>query len=272
MGSYTPAFLFLTMVLGTAVGSFLNVVIDRLPRGESIWRGRSHCDHCKHRLSWYELIPLFAFIVQRGRCRECGGRLSLQYPAIEFMSGVLALVVTVSVFHLSSSEVSPFSFALRLPALLVTGYYLLVTYVLLIIAVIDFKEGIIPDELVLLLALAALAFQLLASSSSLLRSFFPALGAGLFLFLLAKGATLILRKPAMGLGDVKFALAMGLILGWPQVVVGMYLAFGLGALVALILVAQGKKRFGETLPFGPFLAAGTWLALLYGEVILRLYP
>lgn len=275
---YLSSFLF-----GISAGSFLNVVIDRLPRGESVLTGRSRCDHCGHRLKWYELVPLVSFVAQRGRCRECGQRLSLQYPIIEFLTGVL----TVVVLSAHSGQFAEHSFT----QLLVVGYFLLVTYTLLAISVIDLKEGIIPDGLIVFLIAVAVVFVILSGGvagvegslslsetsvrplrdSSLALRMTAALGASVFLFLLAEGAERLVKKPALGFGDVKFALAMGLILGWPSIVVAMYLAFALGAIVALVLMALGKKKFGQTIPFGPFLATATWVTMLWGEELLGWY-
>jgi len=278
--------LFFFFLLGLCVGSFLNVVIYRLnlplsqkfrprqgktlrveypkPEGLGNWRGlvrgRSYCDYCQKQLAWFDNIPLLSFILLRGRCRYCRQPISWQYPAVELTTGL----VTVLVFLLSG-------YGLR-----VTGYELLISYCLIAIFVSDLRYQIIPDQVIYPAVGATLFYRLFCCSVHLAGvpsptcevSFWNYLLTGLgsmgfFLFLY-----LITRRKGMGLGDVKLAFLMGLLLGWPKILVALYFAFLTGALVGVILILLGKKKFGQQIPFGPFLVGGTFISWFWGEKIL----
>jgi len=241
--------------VGTAVGSFLNVVIDRLPLKKSIIKGRSHCDHCRRTLRWFELIPLLSFVFLRGRCRTCGQKLSWQYPAVEMLTGVVFLLIF-------NFQFSIFNFIL---AVLMSA--------LIVVSVVDLKLGIIPDEvLVFLLVVWGLKEvggirSIEGIGQEIALAAVPAVAAGLFFYLLV----LVTRGRGMGGGDVKLAFIIGLFLSPGQTFIAIYAAFILGGLVALALLAVGRKKFGQTVPFGPFLAVGTLVGLLWGDELIRLY-
>jgi leader peptidase (prepilin peptidase)/N-methyltransferase len=230
----------LLFLFGLGVGSFLNVVIWRLNYGYSPIKGRSFCPKCRHKLAWFDTIPLLSFVFLRGRCRYCQQKISWQYPLVELATALLTL------------QILNFEFLIFNQFLVLN---LLITYALIIIFVSDLRYYIIPDEVM---------YPMLVISPF----FFPkniSIGlaaAGLFLFLV-----LITRQKGMGWGDVKLAGLMGLVLGWPNTLIALYLAFLTGALIGGILILLGQKRFGQIIPFGPFLAGATYLTLLYGEQI-----
>ncbi len=225
----TTVFLF---VLGLMVGSFVNVLIDRLPKGESIG-GRSHCDHCNKTLRWYELIPVLSYFMQRGKCRRCHTGLSMQYPLVEIITAV------------------GFTLLHALPE-----YLLFIS--LLVIFVADLKYQIIPDSMIVLGILGAVLMG---------AHLIPALGSFAFLYLLWA----VTRGKGLGFGDVKFAFFMGLLLGFPGVVIAFYIAFLTGALVGVILMIGRHKTWKSKIAFGPFLVVGTVAAAIWQPQFLALW-
>jgi len=247
--------LLLAFILGGAIGSFLNVVIDRATRGESIL-GRSYCDHCKATLSTLDLIPVVSFVTLGAKCRYCRKPLSWQYPAVE---ALCALLFTVSAYVL----VSDGNFNL-----VNLFYYFLIVSVSIIVAVVDYKFSLIPTTIVFFASLAALIYDFLLLSPTqflnhVLSAFFAA-----FAFLIL---VVVTRRRGMGEGDVVLAFLMGMILGPEKTVLAVFTAFFSGAVVSLLLIAFGKKRFGQTVPFAPFLIFGLLTALFWGDSIVATY-
>ena len=265
-------FLFI-FIIGTAVGSFLGVIVDRLVSKEQIWKGRSHCDHCRHNLAPVDLIPVLSFFLLKEKCRYCHKKLSFFYPVIELLAGLAFLAVSVAVMDHTGF------FFNQIAYLLVIFYYLAFISCLIVIFFTDFRYGIIPFKVVFFAFLLALLWQiylpfahfsfstiqLLGLQTNLLSVVLSGLCAGgffLLIFLATKGR-------GMGFGDVVYAFLMGFVLGFPLIIVGLYIAFVTGALVSLLLVLFGKKSFrGGTIPFGPFLVFGTVVSLLYGVQLL----
>jgi len=248
-------FLFI-FILGLIVGSFLNCVIYRLEQGKSFVGGRSFCPHCKHVLGGLDLIPVLSFLILRGKCRYCQKPISLQYPLVELATAILF----VSIFRLQFGG-DPFS-------AIFSG---LVACFLIIIFVYDLKYYIIPDKVVY----PAIAVALIFNFQFLIFNQFPvfkfsilsAVGAAaffLFIVLVSKGKW-------MGVGDIKLAFLMGLVLGFPNILVALFLAFFIGAIIGIGLIVFGRKTFKSEVPFGPFLVAGTFLALFFGKEIINWY-
>lgn len=236
-------------IVGAVFGSFLNVVVDRLPLGQSIVTGRSYCDSCKKTILWQDLIPVLSYIHLRGKCRFCHQSIGLYYPIVEVVTGIL--------FALA---------ALWVTSLVGLVFTLIILSTLVIIFFADMKYGIIPFPAVFFGVIAVLLKLLLLTPDLFVSSILAALGAGAFfliIFLATKGR-------GMGFGDVVYALYMGFLLGYPYIIFGLYLGFLTGALLSLILILRGKKRLkGDTIPFGPFLVFGTVIALLYGNEIAK---
>ncbi|MBI4100338.1 prepilin peptidase [Candidatus Microgenomates bacterium] len=244
--SYTYLFIF---VLGASVGSFLNVLIDRLPREEQIFKGRSHCDHCQHKLSALDLFPIVSWVILRGRCRYCHSPIRWQNPVVELSTGILF----VSTFY--------FFPAGNTYNLLPNIYYLILISALIAIFVIDLKHQIIPDKIVYPAILVSLLFLIINSKFLILNFLLAALGAALFFALVI----VITAGRGMGWGDVKLVGLMGLFLGFPKIIVALYLAFLTGSILGVILILLGKKRFGQNIPFGPFLAGASIFSIFFGE-------
>ena len=255
------ASLLIIFVLGLMVGSFLNCVIYRLetkqnffagrPRREtSFLRGRSFCPHCKHTLSWGDLLPILSFLFLRGKCRYCRGKISWQYPLVELATGILFALCFL--FHL------PWIIYIIAPFLIVIFVY-------------DLKHYLIPDKVIYPAIGLAFIYNLLRLNLEAgrfgLDVFWSALGAAAFF-----GAVVLMsRGKWMGIGDIKLAFLIGLVLGWPQTLVALFLAFFLGAIIGIGLIISGKKKLSSEVPFGPFLVAGTFLALFCGQNIIDWY-
>ncbi len=240
----------ITFLFGLLVGSFINVLADRLPRGESVMWGRSHCDYCKKPLRWFELVPVVSYLFQRGACLRCHKRLSVQYPLVELATALGFLYVFLTFNY------SPFQlFA-----------YLLIFSCLMVIFVADIKYQIIPDSMIVgsLLATILLIAARVIPSAEVLPRFLS--GAGAFLFFYIIWA--VTRGRGMGFGDVKFSFFMGLFLGYPMIIIADYIAFLTGAIVGVILIMRGKKKLKSTIAFGPFLVLGVVGAFVWGEQIL----
>ena len=227
----------LLILFGLSIGSFLNVLIDRLPRGKNVITGRSVCDYCKKTLRWFELIPLLSWAIQGGRCRRCHKKLSVQYSLIELITGVGFVILSPSYWIIFSS--------------------------LLVIFVADLKYQIIPDSMVVVGIIGVIG--VIGGIREIGGNVIVGMGAAMFFLLL----WLVTRGRAMGLGDVKFAFLMGLLLGFPGVVVACYLAFLTGAGVGVILILRGKKGLKSKIAFGPFLILGTCISLIWGSQIIE---
>jgi len=233
--------------LGLFFGSFINCVVYRVNNGLSPLKGRSICPRCKHQLAWFDNIPLLSFILLGGKCRYCFSPISWQYPLVELAAGIL----TVLVVQLSNYE------------LRVTSYNLLISWALLAIFVSDFIYQTIPDEIVYPTLFIVFIYLIFHSPNFLISNFLISFLVAGFFYLLV----LITQGRGMGLGDVKLAGLIGLILGWPKIIVALYLAFLTGAFFGVILILLKKKKFGQHIPFGPFLTTATFVSLFWGEKI-----
>jgi prepilin signal peptidase PulO-like enzyme (type II secretory pathway) len=236
-------------VIGAVVGSFLNVCADRLPAGESIVTPGSHCANCQRPLTAWELIPVFSYVLLRGRCRSCGVQIGLRSPLVELLTGGL-FALTLARFGLSTTS------------LLVSAYVCF----LMVMAITDLEGQRILNSVVL----PAIGLALLASFFTPGRSWVQLLLGGavgfVVLFLLA-----VLVSGGMGMGDVKLAAFIGLIVGFPQIGLVLVLAFVMGGLIAGSQWAAGRLARGDRVAFGPYLALGAVIGLLYGNQLLALW-
>jgi leader peptidase (prepilin peptidase)/N-methyltransferase len=235
---------------GLITGSFLNVVAYRLPRGESLVTPASHCPHCDTPVKPYDNVPVFGWLLLRGRCRECGVRISPRYPLVEALTGVLAVAVV-----LTRHSAHDIALGLVLVAILVP------------IALIDFERRIIPNKLTLLGAVAAIGIGLALRPAGVPEQLISGAAAGGFLLVFA-----LAYPKGMGMGDVKLAAVLGLFLGRSvavAILVGVLAGAVVGAAVmARVGVKQGRKT---AVPFGPFLALGGIVGLLAGSSIVHWY-
>ena len=240
----------LAAVFGALIGSFLNVVIWRLPRGESLAKPPSHCPGCGTPIKPYDNIPIVSWLILRGRCRSCGTRISARYPLVEALTAALCAGVVI---RFGADR----------------DVWLGLAFVLLLVPItfIDLDHRIIPNKLTLLGAIVALALVIAFDSDDLAEHLIAGAAAGGF-FLIAA-----LAYPAgMGMGDVKLAAVMGLFLGrtvGPALLVGLFAGSVVGAIIiARVGRAQGRKT---AVPFGPFLALGGVAGLFAGDEIVDWY-
>ena len=236
-------------VLGALIGSFLNVVIHRLPRGESLVRPRSRCPGCGAQIASYDNVPVLSWLVLRGRCRRCGARISPRYPLVELLAA-LAFVAVVLVRGFDEGLVLELPFVAALIAL----------------AGIDYDHKLLPNKIVYPLAAYGLIATLLVDRDDLFEHVLA--GAGAFAFLLA---AVIAYPRGMGMGDVKLAGAMGLFLGL-SVIPALLVAFLSGSLVGLVILArEGAAGRKKAIPFGVFLALGGLVGVLAGPELIDVY-
>ena len=244
-------------VLGLMVGSFLNVVIHRVPKDESIVKPRSHCPNCDTELANRDNIPVVSWLVLRGKCRTCGHPISARYPIVEAITGATFAALALR-----------FGWDEALPAYLVLAAFLIA------LSGIDLDTFLLPKKLVWPSFFAGVV---LLGGASLLQSDSRSAVEAAIGSALAFGALFVVHfisPKGMGFGDVRLAAVLGLHLGWlklGQVGVGMFLSFMLSAVVGVALIALGLKTRKDRVPFGPFLAAGTLLAVFVGDAIQRYY-
>lgn len=244
----------IALIAGLCLGSFYNVCIHRYLTGDSIIRPGSHCPGCGHSLSWWENIPLLSYLLLRGRCRACESRISPVYPAVEAISGVLALLLALK-FGLG-------------PVWLI---YMFFTGLLIIASFIDLKIYILPDIITLPGAGLALAASFILPLPWLDAFLGAIIGAGFFLLL--QWAYKILKKvEGLGTGDVKLMLMLGALVGWQGLPILVFAAALLGLAASLFyLKTSGTNTMQTPIPFGPFLALGVIIYILAGETIWMWY-
>jgi Type II secretory pathway, prepilin signal peptidase PulO and related peptidases len=245
-------------ILGAAIGSFLNVVIDRLPAGKSIAYPPSSCDACQHRLSWPDLFPVFSYLFLRGRCRYCKAKIPQRVFWVELGTGLLTALLFWR-----------FGWEPILPVMIVY------CSALIAIGMIDLKNSLIFPAIVFPVALVALVVNFfipkLFSLHNLLFGLMGAAFGSIFLLLAFFLSKLILKKEGMGLGDVYMAAMMGFMVGFPKIIVALFCGIIIGGGTAIFLVISKKKSKKDTIPFGECLAIGTIITLLWGTQIMHWY-
>ncbi|NMA14812.1 MAG: prepilin peptidase [Clostridia bacterium] len=241
--------LFFFFLFGLLVGSFLNVCIYRIPRGESIVWPPSHCALCGVKLKPIDLVPLAGFLLLRGRCRYCQGKISGRYPLVELLTGALFALI----FHMYGGQ----------PALVTL---LFLTALLLVISFIDIDYYRIPNSLIIFGFVGGIVFQIFASFVPVKDAFLGLFVGGGLLFLIA-----LCSRGGMGGGDIKLAALIGFFLGWRMILMVLFGAAFFASLVGLMLIAGKRKTRKDPIPFGPFLGIGAFLALVWGEQLMGLY-
>lgn len=289
---------FFLFIFGLLIGSFLNVVSLRYRPNQrlldlKIIGGRSKCPDCHKALKWYELIPFVSFLIQAGKCRACGYRISLQYPIVEAISGLIFVFVPLSLIKL-------FPYILHSKFyILVISAWILIFILFLLFSIIDFRLSIIPDQINLSLAVLGIVLMILQTTDYGLQTTGSFIGhyASLFEFNLINnsiinnlitlivnhlfaalaalaffgGIILLSRGKAMGWGDFKLAGALGLIFGWPDILIITVLSFIVGSVFATPFLISGRKKMKDAIPFGPFLATSSALAFFFGFQIMDGY-
>ncbi|OOG23602.1 prepilin peptidase [Thioalkalivibrio denitrificans] len=278
----TPVLLVVTGLFSLLVGSFLNVVIHRLPLmmerqwrldateflsaeghalpavegsgSYNLWTPRSACPECGHRITALENIPILSYLFLRGRCSECGTRIPLRYPLVEAATALLSVAV---VWH--------FGFTWQ------AGAALLFTWALLALSVIDIRTMLLPDSITLPMLWLGLVLNLAGVFTDTTSSLLGAVTGYASLWILYHGFRLLTGKEGMGFGDFKLFAMIGAWLGWQFLPLVILLASLVGAVVGIALILfQGRDR-AQPIPFGPYLAAAGFIALLWGDHIMSLY-
>ena len=283
-------------LLGTIIGSFLNVVVDRADTKESPLKGGSYCPHCRKPLVWWELIPIFSFLFLKGRCSSCKHKLSWQYPLVEAITGLFFAFIVLRFSRFSFSGLYLFQ-NINLENALIGLNFLFWFYwisVLIVVSVYDLKkylilnEVLIPAIIITLIWKVALGFLIQKNSFFFLSYFTRFLGDKSFLFGyysyfsslffgiisfcgLISFLAWVTKEKAMGWGDAILAFFLGSVLGWPESLIALIIAFLIGGSVALILLILKKKTMKGYVPFAPFLSFGTLAIILFGDIIIEKY-
>lgn len=260
-------FSIISFCLGAAVGSFLNVLIYRLSQHKNIL-GRSFCPYCQHQLSWYDLIPIFSFLFLGGRCGYCKNKISIQYPLVEIATGLLFLFVFLNLFSqfYISAEGGPVSNRLysTFYILLLRDWLFIAT--MIFVFVYDLRYMLIED-IVILPAIAAVFLLGFLSG----RNVFSLLAGGLISWLFFWLQYLLTKKKGVGEGDLRLGILMGVMFGWPRVLLAIFISYIIGGFISLILIIIGKKKLFSEVPLGPFLALGSLLTIFFGSKIIDFY-
>lgn len=258
---YNTIYFLFDFVLGCCFGSFLNVCIWRMPRGESVVFAPSHCPKCNHGITWYENIPLISYLALRGRCSSCKEPITIRYFLVELLTGILFGVHFLTLAHRQGDFAELF----------IGGAVIMLAVT---VAFIDVEHRLIPNQLtgsmaVIALVLAAIFPRLWGVDSRVMAAVFSAACGGIFFIILAVFAKIckkLFKKEALGGGDVKLIAVIAMALGWQ----GAVFTIGVGSFLGL-LFALGRflvrKKYTDTLPFGPFLGLGAYLYLVVGAEI-----
>jgi leader peptidase (prepilin peptidase) / N-methyltransferase len=241
-------FYLVSLLVGLVIGSFLNVVIWRVPRHESLVRPGSHCPACGAAIRWHDNIPVASWLLLRGRCRDCGSHISVRYPLVEAITGV-AFVLAFTRFGVAWE-------------LLVAWFFIAA---MVAVAFIDYDHMIIPTRIVLPGTVIGLVASIALHPQQWWVYLAGSLGAGAFMFALA-----MIWSGGMGPGDIRMALFMGAVLG-KYVILALFFAFVLGGLVGGYLILSKRRSRKDKIPFGPYLALGSVLAVLAGQTLLGAY-
>jgi leader peptidase (prepilin peptidase)/N-methyltransferase len=241
-------------IFGALLGSFLNVVIYRVPRGESVVTPPSACPACGTRIRFWDNVPIVSYLVLRGRCRDCGAVISPRYSVVELLSALVPLILYLR-FGLGRE------FAVYWP----------LSCVLLVLSFIDLDLRILPDKVTLPGIAVGLMVAPLAGLTTFPESLIGAAVGGGALYLIALAGSAIFGKESMGGGDVKLAAMLGAFLGWQGMVVLLFVAFFVGAVVGVVVLALKRSDADHTIPFGPFIALGAFISIVWGGSLVHWY-
>ena len=256
----------LVVIVGMILGSFFNVLIYRLPREESIIMPGSKCPACGRPILPHENIPIISYILLQGKCAGCKKNISIQYPLVEFVTGALSLVLWYTfVFDFISIELNWWDY----PTLILQVATLLI---LIPVSVIDYHHYIIPDSITLGGLVLGIAVSFIPGQLTPVQSLVGvAVGGGTLLSIGYIGQFLFRKKEAMGGGDIKLLAFVGAVFGWKIALLTITFGALFGSIIGLVMMAIKVLPKDHKIPFGPFLAVGTWVALLFGDEIVTAY-
>ncbi|MGB8453808.1 MAG: prepilin peptidase [Anaerocolumna sp.] len=239
-------------VLGLLIGSFMNVCIYRIPKGESIAFPPSHCSSCSHSLSPVDLIPVFSYLFLKGKCRYCKEKISVRYPLVE----TLAAILFVLVYHQYGLSFKGLAYVVLVCALIAASF-------------IDLDHMIIPNSVNLFIGITGVFFMLMGWTVTWIQGLLGfCIGGGALLFL-GLLAIWLLKKEGMGGGDIKLAAVCGLYLGMDKIILSLFLATYIAGFILIFLLVLKKLKKGQYVPFGPFLAAGIIINILFYDEIIK---
>jgi len=242
------------LALGLVVGSFLNVVIYRLPRRQSIVFPGSHCTNCGFTLKWYHNIPVFSYLALGGKCAQCGERISLIYPLVELLTGGITVLLFIK-FGVSLTFLFLFLFCVSLVA----------------ISFIDLEFQIIPDSISLPGIIVGFGSSFLRPDLGVMDSLIGAVAGGGILLLIFFGYYAVTKREGMGMGDVKLLAMIGAFLGWRSLLFIILASSFMGAIIGGVLMVARKQDSKLAIPFGPFLSLGATLYLFAGQDLINWY-
>lgn len=245
----------LSAVLGLCVGSFLNVVIYRVPNKMSLAKPGSHCPSCKYELRWYDNIPVLSYLMLGGRCRRCKTHIPFRYTAVELANMLLWLLCAVLLWERS------------IPLACV---YMVVMSVFLCVFFIDLEHRIIPDRFQIMLLALGVASIFLDKDFGWLSHVIGGVAGFTVFYLISWGFEKLCKKEGLGGGDVKLAGVVGLLLGWERLLLGLLIAT-IPAAVILAILSKGKQGESRQFPFAPFLVVGFGVSMLFGTWIIDRY-
>ncbi len=247
-------FAIFAFIFGAVVGSFLNVCICRMPKDESVVSPPSHCPVCNYQIRWYDNIPIVSYLFLRGKCRGCHTGISIQYPLVELINGLLTLALF-----------------LRFGPTLAFAVLSLFCSALVVITFIDLEHQIIPDEISLSGIVVGFICSFFITGHGWINSLLGILLGGGFLWLVAYGYQLATGRDGMGGGDIKLLAMMGAFLGWKAVLFIIFASSLLGSVIGVSIMLLQKKDSKFAIPFGPYLALGAVLYIFYGRQVILWY-
>lgn len=253
----------LVTIYGLILGSFFNVLIYRIPEKKSIAFPPSHCPKCKSPIKIWHNIPVLGYLLLNGKCSYCKQHISLLYPVIELITGLAALAL----WYLYRNELSGMSVLAGI-ALFTKATFLLL---LIPVTVIDIKHYIIPDQISLTFLALGIVCAFFPGSITPLKALYGILAGGGSLYLVGWIGSIVLKKEAMGGGDIKLMAAAGALFGVQNALLGIVFGALFGSIAGLFVIFTKKLSTNHQIPFGPFLGAGIWFSLFFGQSLLSMY-
>ena len=275
-GSFTLISVFIFLI-GLSVGSFLNVVIFRLPKNSSIVYPPSSCPKCGSKIKFYDNIPVLSYIILSGKCRKCGHKISLIYPAVELLTALIFYLLFVKYFYnayffykINIFNIGYFRDYLwsRLDYFIAYGFFM---FLLIPVAFIDLFHQIIPDILNILMIISGFVFNILLLHKSFLFPLYGFLGAGLFFYFIALFYEIIKKKEGLGGGDIKLIAGIGSFIGFQGAIFTIFTGSIFALIGFFIAFIFFNSYSNKKIPFGPFLSLAAVLYIFYGYNLVNMY-
>jgi leader peptidase (prepilin peptidase)/N-methyltransferase len=244
----------LLFVLGSIIGSFLNVCIYRLPVNLSLWKPGSFCPHCKKHITIWNNIPIISFLLLKGKCVHCKNSISIQYILVEVLTAIVT-VLTYEYYALSNMFI----------------IYSVFMYFLIVIGFIDFKTQLIHNKVLVTLLLFAIMAQMISPFTRWQNALLGMLTGGGTMFLVSLLGKALFKKESLGMGDVKLAAVAGFFLGWQNILIAVYTGFVFALITIIITNSMKRTSIVGYVPLGPFLAMGIITFIFWGKEIIQIY-